>query len=84
MGFLVVERLIKKGMKIPFHSFDQKSDPAVQKMLIENMCVSCPFYESDCDFVRRKGDSPPCGGLILLAHLLGTDIITIDNIKDVS
>lgn len=84
MGFHVVERLIKKGREISFQAIDRTLSAETQGMLIRNMCNACSFYAGDCDFVQRKKGSPPCGGFLLLGHLLETDMVTIDNIKDVS
>jgi len=83
MGFFVVERLLKKGKKILFDRSKKKLDAVTQEILIQNMCTACPFYENDCDFVRQKEESLPCGGLILLGHLLEKNIISIDDIKNI-
>ena len=82
MGFLVLERLIREGRKISFTAFKEKMHFLTQKMLRQDLCVPCPFYEDGCDFVQDK-ESPPCGGFLLLGHLLETEVISIDNIKDV-
>jgi hypothetical protein len=82
-GFLVVEGLIKKCLYIPFTVGGNKSDPAIQESLLRNLCAACPYFEDGCDFVQRKERSSPCGGFILLSYLLGANIITIDNIRDV-
>ena len=57
MGFIVTERLIKSGKKIPFDKSGQVSDIAAGEKLILNMCASCAFYESDCDFILKEGKS---------------------------
>lgn len=82
MGFLIVERMLKEGMDIPFDKSERILDPATEETLIQNVCVVCPFYESDCDFVKQRGTSLPCGGFVLLGHLLEENIITVDNVKD--
>jgi hypothetical protein len=82
-GFLVIEGLIKKGFQISFFITEKGFDPAIQESLLHSLCAVCPFFEDGCDFVRQKERSSPCGGFILLAYLLGTNIITIDNIRDV-
>ncbi len=86
MGLLVVERLIRRGTDISFHAIDRVLTAETQEMLVRNMCTVCPFYEGDCDFVQkdREKGTPPCGGFLLLGHLLETHMITIDNIKEVS
>ena len=104
MGFLVVERLLKKGEKILFDKSKKKLDAVTQEILIQNMCIACLFYENDCDFIvksphppftkgriidSKEGFSdneehpPPCGGFILLGHLLEKNIISIDDIKNI-
>ena len=60
-GFLVVERLIRKGTRIPFDDRASILPVSTQETLIGNMCVSCPFYAEDCDFVQHR-ELPPCGG----------------------
>ena len=82
MGFLIVERMLKEGMDIPFDKSERIPGSATEETLIQNVCVFCPFYESDCDFVKQRGKSLPCGGFVLLGHLLEENIITVDNVKD--
>ncbi len=87
-GFLVIEKLIEKRKNISFEKSDKRLDAETEEKLIQSLCINCPFYENDCDFVGR-GESrgkvkrpPPCGGFILLGHLLEEKIITIDDIKN--
>jgi hypothetical protein len=82
-GFLVIEKLLKKGRKIPFDKTDEKPGDAIQGELIRGMCIACPFYENDCDFVEKKKDAHPCGGFMLLANLLEKNIISIDDIRNI-
>lgn len=79
-GFLVIERLIKEGREIPLEKSDKRLDDATEKILIQNMCITCSFHENDCDFIQHKGKFLPCGGFILLGHLLEANIIAIDDI----
>lgn len=83
MGLIVVEKLLKKGMKIPFNKSNNKLKPDKEKKLTKIMCFKCPFYENDCDFVEGKKDAPPCGGFMLLANLLEKNIISIDDIQNI-
>lgn len=83
MGFLVVEKLIKKGREIPFHKTDKKFKAHTEEKLTKTICVVCPFHESDCDFVRKKKDAPPCGGFMLLGNLLEKNIISIDDMQNI-
>jgi hypothetical protein len=82
-GFLAVEGLIEEGRKIRFSLTDKRPDPSLREKLLHDLCAVCPFFEDGCDFVQEKERSSPCGGFILLAYLLGENIITIDNIRDV-
>jgi hypothetical protein len=80
LSYLVVEHLLKKGKKIIFEKSERILVPETKDKLIKRMCISCPFYEKDCDFILHNGDSPPCGGFILLGQLLESDTISIDDI----
>ena len=50
-GFLVVERFIEKGWKIPLGKPQRKPGEATEAILVFTMCARCPFYKDDCDFV---------------------------------
>lgn len=80
MGFIAVERLTESGKDISFEETDKILAVETEEVLKKFLCVNCPFYKSDCDFVQQKEKSSPCGGFILLGHLLEKNIITIDNI----
>jgi hypothetical protein len=82
-GFLVIEAFMKKGKKIPFQKTETQLCPQTEGTLIGTLCITCPFYENDCDFVRQKKDCSPCGGFTLLRSLLGKNIISIDDIKNI-
>lgn len=82
-GFIIVERLINKGQKIPFTKSRADVGPLTEKKLIKVLCTACPFHEDGCDFAEKKKDAPPCGGFILLGHLLDGKIITIDDIVSI-
>ena len=83
MGFIVTERLIKSGKEIPFDKSGRVSDIAAREKLILNMCASCAFYESDCDFILKAGKALPCGGFILLESLIAGRFVAIDDIKNI-
>ena len=83
MGFIVTERLIKSGREIPLDKAEQVSAIAAGEKLIRNMCASCAFYESDCDFILKEGKALPCGGFILLERLIARRIVTIDDVKNI-
>lgn len=99
-GFHVVEGLLRKDRKIPFHKIYRELKAETEKELISVLCADCLFYENDCDFVDNpplpplskngkkgvrdeKKHPPPCGGFILLGHLLEKNIISIDDIRNI-
>ncbi len=43
------------------------------------ICAQCSFRAEDCDFQSAgpEAGSEPCGGFILLAHLLANNLLTI-------
>ena len=82
-GFLVVEELVKEGKEIPFIKSDKLLEADTEKILRENLCVSCSFNESDCDYAQQEEGASPCGGFLLLGNLLETQVLTVDNIKNV-
>jgi len=91
LGFVIAERLMKKGFKLSFEKSAVRPDPATKETLTKNMCIHCPFYEDDCDFAMEYrsneegfSESPPCGGFIFLGHLLEKNIIGIDDIRNIN
>jgi hypothetical protein len=82
-GFLVVKRFISDGKEIPFIKADKILDAGTENILREHLCISCPFYESDCDFAQHEDGAPPCGGFSLLGILIEASVLTIDNIKSI-
>jgi hypothetical protein len=82
LGFTVIEKLIRKGWRIPSDTPDKGLGGKNKGMLLEVLCTACPFFAHDCDFVTDTRRSP-CGGFILLARLLGKKVIHIDDIKNI-
>jgi len=80
-GFSVVEELLREGKKIVFEKSDRVINTATEEMLIKTLCLTCPFYEEDCDFISSRRDAKPCGGFTLLGNLLESGILTIDDIR---
>ena len=83
-GFMVVERFISEGNEIPFIKSDKICDIGTEKTLREHLCVSCPFYENDCDFAQHEDGASPCGGFLLLGILMEESFVTVDDIKKYS
>jgi hypothetical protein len=69
-----------EGKHITFQKSDNVCTNAIEEALVKHMCITCPFYEKDCDFIQYKGISPPCGGFILLGQLLESGSITLEDI----
>lgn len=49
--------------------------------LDETVCRVCGFAPADCDHAGGAGGALPCGGFILLSHLLEEGEITLDEIR---
>ncbi len=81
-GFNIVHRLVQKGRKLPVERPETPSrpDPGTAASLRDCLCGACDFRDGDCDFVLT-GTAPPCGGFMLLSHLLGTGELTLEEIK---
>ncbi|MCF8025003.1 MAG: hypothetical protein K9K82_05900 [Desulfobacteraceae bacterium] len=49
------------------------------------LCRACEFCAEDCDFQSPEpsGDLEPCGGYILLAHLIEQNAISIKDVEKV-
>ena len=82
-GFVVVKRLIDMGKEIPFEKSDRRPSPCIEEKLSTALCPTCPFYESDCDYILQEGDASPCGGFIFLGLLLDSGIISIDDVRNI-
>ncbi|MGB9715710.1 MAG: hypothetical protein ACPL1G_04800 [Thermodesulfovibrionales bacterium] len=80
MGYYVVEDLFKKGNRIIFRKMRRNAREEIKEKLKKEMCIYCPFYESDCDFIQQEGYFSPCGGFILLGILLESNLISFDDI----
>lgn len=79
-GYLVVRELIKKGKDLGFERTDTTLDDGTTRMLSENLCPSCSFYENDCDFAEHVENAPPCGGFIFLGCLIIKKIIEVEDV----
>jgi len=82
-GFVVVRRLIEMGKESPFEKSDRRPGPRTEEKLSMALCPTCPFYESDCDYILQEGDARPCGGFIFLGLLLDSGIICIDDVRNI-
>ena len=82
-GFVVVKRLTEMGKQIPFEEPGRRPGALTEGTLMTVLCPTCPFYEGDCDFILKEGDSLPCGGFIFLGLLLDNGIISIDDVRNI-
>lgn len=79
-GYLVVRELTKKGKDLDLERTDVPLDDGTVRILSENLCSSCSFYENDCDFAAHVESAPPCGGFIFLVHLINKQIIRVEDV----
>jgi hypothetical protein len=82
LAFMIVKGLIRKGMRITLEKRGRSLDQGSSRALSENICPTCPFYEDGCDFAAGKAASQPCGGYILLAQLIGSGAIAVDDLQN--
>jgi hypothetical protein len=78
-GYMVVERLLREGKSIKFERSSSESGPVLSDRIVKALCLTCDFHEQDCDFMQDRA-ARPCGGFVLLAQLLGSGVITIEDI----
>jgi hypothetical protein len=84
-GFVVVHRLIGKGKQLSQAKPQRTAVPDVKTVegLKGRVCGACSFHESDCDFVLSGGTASPCGGSVLLFHLLGNGDLTLEELEEI-
>lgn len=82
-GFVVVERLMEMGKRVPFAGSDRRAGLQTEEALRKVLCPTCPFYEGDCDFILQEGEALPCGGFIFLGLQIESGIICIDDVRDI-
>ena len=78
-GAGVIERLLRAGTPITVVRSDRKRGTAPDESLVKRLCKACAFREYDCDFMRDRA-ATPCGGFVLLEQLLGSGVISLENI----
>ncbi|OGW33142.1 MAG: hypothetical protein A2X59_05935 [Nitrospirae bacterium GWC2_42_7] len=78
-GYLVVMELINKGKNLSFDKTDAILDEGTIRMLSKKLCLSCSFYENDCDFAAHVEKAPPCGGFIFLGHLVSEEVLKVED-----
>jgi len=79
-GYEIVQRLTQRGKLPELAGGSREFDRARAESLVQRMCVQCDFEPDGCDFmIDRK--APPCGGFVLLAQLIESGVITIEDIS---
>jgi hypothetical protein len=79
-GYTVVERLLREGKSLVIESGSLESNPVPADRIVKTLCITCDFHEQDCDFMLDRA-ARPCGGFVFLARLLGSGVITIEDIR---
>jgi hypothetical protein len=79
-GYFVLEQLALQGVPVGSKKSEQPRDRTGEELLVRTLCMACPFHERDCDFMENSA-LPPCGGFLLLAQLLATKDISIEDVK---
>ena len=78
-GYMVIERLLQEGKVLVFESSSGEPSPVSADILVKTLCIACDFHKQDCDFMQDR-TARPCGGFVVLERLLGTGVITIEDI----
>jgi hypothetical protein len=78
-GYVVVERLMREGKSLVLENNSGGSGPVPAETIVKTLCIACDFHEQDCDFMQDRA-ARPCGGFILLERLLGSGVVTIEDI----
>lgn len=78
-GYMVVERLFREGKNLVLESKGRESNPVLAERMVKTLCIACDFHEQDCDFMQDRA-ARPCGGFVLLERLLGSGVITMEDI----
>jgi hypothetical protein len=75
-GAVIVEQLLGTHIYVPGAEKAGPRDAGwpAQEQVIRHVCSVCDFREADCDFAQDR-NARPCGGFVLLARLLGADMI---------
>ncbi len=78
-GYEVVQHLVQCGKLLELAGCGREFDRARAESLVQRMCVHCNFQQDGCDFMLDRKASP-CGGFVLLAQLIESGAITIEDL----
>jgi hypothetical protein len=82
-GIVIVHDIMRGGKKLQLERPVRAAVPnaATLEELKGRVCAVCAFRRSDCDYMLTGGTAPPCGGFVLLSHLLGTGELMLEEIR---
>jgi hypothetical protein len=72
--------LIQRGKLLELAGCGKDFDRARAESLVQRMCEHCIFQQDGCDFMLDR-KAPPCGGFVLLAQLIESGAIAIEDIS---
>jgi hypothetical protein len=79
-GAVVVEQLVSAGKQITVVRPAEQRTTVPDESLVIRLCSACDFREHDCDFMQDRATTP-CGGFILLEQLLGSGVLSLEDIR---
>lgn len=79
-GYEVVERLLQRNKKVSCSPSGTQREPLLAEALIQELCLTCPFFEQDCDFMQDRA-ARPCGGFVLLAENIESGMLLLADIN---
>jgi len=76
-GYLVLREIIQSGKKISQERPAKlvEADAKTLAHIKQYVCEKCAFLPDGCDFMLTSNASP-CGGFVLLSHLIGIGELT--------
>jgi hypothetical protein len=78
-GYMVVDRLLREGKRLVLESNGNETTIFPADRIVKILCLACDFHEQDCDFMHSQA-ARPCGGFVFLAKLLGSGVITMEDV----
>jgi len=79
-GYAVAEQIMRSVKAGCLDTFKKRPDPLMVDAVIREVCVSCDFFEKDCDFMQDR-TAPPCGGMVVLTQLLNMEQISLNDLE---
>ena len=79
-GYEIVHRLVPRRKLLELAGCGREFDRERAEPLVQRMCVRCNFQQDGCDFMLDR-KALPCGGFVLLAQLIDSGAIPIEDIS---